>query len=394
MQLITSGRELGRELIRCCNEYGKIAFAVAWATSGTKAYEALLHRRAAIRHGVVGTHFYQTAPEVLEDFVDDERVRFVLQPSGVFHPKIYLFWSGKNWEGFVGSANLTAGALLRNAEVTLHLSSRDTDAQHIKSDLQDIIKGHWATAKKATSHSVSQYRDAHERMKAARESLSGRYGGKETATSPLQSNVMKMAWSQYFETVRDAGEAHLRNRLAVLALARSAFAQSGSLAGMDLETRAAVAGLPNKITELQGYFGSMKGDGVFHGLIKQDAIGISAALDHIPAVGRVERRDYERFVTAFHGAFPDGRKRAGVASRLLSMKRPDTFVCLSAKNRSGLADDFGIAASTIGYDAYWDSVIARVLDSRWWTSPEPSGTEERAVWDGRAAMLDAIFYDD
>ena len=75
------------------------------------------------------------------------------------------------------------------------------------------------------------------------------------------------------------------------------------------------------------------------------------------------------------------------------MKRPDQFVCLSSKNKRGLCKDFGITQSKIDYDFYWEEFIERIRDAPWWKSDEPEEKSERGVWLGRAAMLDAIFYE-
>lgn len=391
MKLISESKDLQRQLLRCMKTHDRISFAVAWATTGTKVYEALLAKREAIHHGVVGTHFYQTSPEVLEDFTGDDRVRFVLQPSGVFHPKIFLFRSGRRWEAFVGSANLTRGALGANAEVVMHVT-QDDDADHIRSDVQDTIKRFRSGGKKARPEDAEAYRESYERMKKVRDRLSGGYGALKS-TSPLQSEVMSKSWRQFYAAVREPGEGYLQDRIQLLADARDAFRTHENFAAMDVDTRAMIAGLPNARTDKQGYFGSMKGDGVFHGAIKGDAPGISVALDRIPLDGPVAREHYDAFVGEFEQALPDGRRRPGVASRLLAMKRPDTFVCLSKRNRAGLAEDFGISAGGIDFDVYWDGVVGRIRDSRWWSAAAPSGGNELATWQGRAAMLDAIFYE-
>ncbi len=315
----------------------------------------------------------------------------MLQPSGVFHPKVFLFRSGRRWDAFVGSANLTRGALGPNAEVVMHVTHED-GADHIRSDIQETIKRFRSDGKKAKPEDAEAYRDAHERMKKLRDRLSGNYGSTKS-TSPFQSEVMSKSWKQFYAAVREPGEGYLQDRIQLLADAREAFRTHASFGEMDVDTRAMIAGLPNGRTANQGYFGSMKGDGVFHGAIKGDTPGISAALDRIPLDGPVGREHYDAFVGEFEQALPDGRRRPGVASRLLAMKRPDTFVCLSKRNRAGLADDFGIPASGIDFDVYWDSVVGRIRDSRWWSASTPGGGDELATWQGRAAMLDAIFYD-
>jgi hypothetical protein len=370
--------------------HDRISFAVAWATTGTKVYDALVERRNTIHHGVIGTHFHQTAPDVLDKFVSDDRVRFVLRPSGVFHPKIFLFRSGREWDAFVGSANLTRGALGSNAEVVMHVSHEDGDEQ-VRTDIQETIKRFRSEGKKATREVADAYRETYDRMKKLRDRLSGDYGSSKS-TSPLESDVMRMSWKDFQAAVRAPGEDFLQDRIDLLADAREAFRSNPDFRSMDVDTRAMIAGLPNGRTHKQSYFGSMKGDGVFHGAVKRDTPGISTALDRIPLDGPVVREHYDAFVAAFETALPDGRQRPGVASRLLAMKRPDVFVCLSKRNRTALAQDFGISANGIDFETYWDGVVGRIRDSRWWTTTRPNGGKELSLRQGRAAMLDAIFY--
>lgn len=46
------------------------------------------------------------------------------------------------------------------------------------------------------------------------------------------------------------------------------------------------------------------------------------------------------------------------------------------------------------YDRYWDEIVERIMDAPWWNAPRPTRSLEAAVWDGRAAMLDSIFYEE
>lgn len=390
MKLITDRTKLARELTRCIANHDRLSFAVAWATR-TKVYDTLLARRDAIESGVVGTHFYQTDPQVLDDFSDDGRVRFVLQPSGVFHPKIFLFRSGRRFDAFVGSANLTHGAMSRNSEAVMHLSQDDEGAVSVRDELAEAIRTYHGMGRKVQDEDVDVYRAAYERMRRSRERLDGTYGSARS-TSPLESEVMRMSWKQYVAKIREAGDDHLHNRIALLKDIRSQFRRTPRFEDMSVDIRAMIAGLPNGRTENQGYFGSMRGDGYFHNAVKSSPAGISAALDCIPLEGPVTRQHYDRFVELFAPAVAGERQRPGVASRLLAMKRPDLFVCISKRNRTALARDFSIAASRIDFDLYWSAIADRIRDARWWSHPQPSGGRELEIWRGRSAMLDAIFY--
>ncbi len=119
----------------------------------------------------------------------------------------------------------------------------------------------------------------------------------------------------------------------------------------------------------------------------------NSLLDAIPLNGHVTQEMYERFVDELQKAFPEGGANIAVASRLLAMKRPDIFVCVDSKNRRKLAAAFAIPQS-VGVEQYWDSIIERIKDSTWWQVSSPKTGLESRIWKGRAAMLDALFYEE
>ena len=187
IRLRTGGESLSQKLIELTEKHDNIAFAVAWANHKNNAYEALLRNKEKISHAVIGTHFYQTHPDVLKNFIDCNEVRFVLQPQGIFHPKAYLFWSKNNWDILVGSANLTSGALGENKELMLYLSG-DTPSD-VRMDLQCQIKEYWyELGKVVTAQSESTYRKLWKRRQPNLKRVSG-----PSATNS-QSQVPSSLW--------------------------------------------------------------------------------------------------------------------------------------------------------------------------------------------------------
>jgi hypothetical protein len=183
----------------------------------------------------------------------------------------------------------------------------------------------------------------------------------------------------------------------VLGAARTLFEKYGTLAAMPKKDRQGVGGFIESADMPWGWFGSMWGAGTFKNLINEQPEKLSEALDQIPFSGPVQPSDYEAFVSRYKAAFPrknDQPTRHGLATatRLLAMKRPDYFVCLDRANKVGLSDAFGIKINNHDYDAYWDSVIERICESKWWNSRRPKDNYARQVWDGRTAFLDAIYY--
>jgi hypothetical protein len=207
-----------------------------------------------------------------------------------------------------------------------------------------------------------------------------------------------MTWDEFLSGVRKDRHHSIEGRIAVLGAARKLLDRSGTFSALDEMERKSFAGtLGSKEREKDAFdwawFGSMFGAGMFKNRIRENHPMISAALDSIPPRGPVTRQHYGRFAGLFLSAFRSDERGAGIApaSRLLAMKRPDYFVCFDSANREGLSSHFGVAASAVSLDTYWDFIIEPVMHSVWWLSPRPEGPDGD-IWDGRTAFLDAIYY--
>jgi len=172
---------------------------------------------------------------------------------------------------------------------------------------------------------------------------------------------------------------------------RNLFHRHPHFCGMPPEDQLKVAGLLKDQEPNYQWFGSMWGAGHFKHAIKVNDPAVSTALDAIPLRGPVDRAAYNRFVNTLRRAFPKGGMNVGVVSRLLAMKRPDLFVCLDKKNKQKLTEAFAIPKS-VDCDDYWDCIVQRIQDSTWWQTSRPEVADQKRIWDGRAAMLDALFY--
>ncbi len=205
-------------------------------------------------------------------------------------------------------------------------------------------------------------------------------------------DLVALPWPEFFARVR--AEQHppayplMQERLQVLRAIRQLFAQEVHFRDLDYVARRKVAGLLKSANPDFLLFGSMQWVGLFKRAVKDNNEEISLALDEIPLEGDIARDQYQRFTDRFLKAF----KRSGMAlaSRLLAMKRPDTFVCVNNENREGLAQAFGISPSRDA-QGYWD-LIERIRACTWWKASQPASGDERDVWRARAAFLDALFY--
>jgi hypothetical protein len=212
-----------------------------------------------------------------------------------------------------------------------------------------------------------------------------------------KSDVFSLSWPEYFTSIQKGKFHRFDWRIMLLTTAKSYFTKNIHFSDMEQNQRRELAGIA---TEKQsrsifdwGYFGSMKGAGKFQNRINENNRFISQALDAIPLQGNVHKIDYNNFVDLFQQAFPDGGSGIVIASRLLAMKRPDCFVCLSRRNKAGLCEAFGVSKSVL-FETYWDDIIEQIHNSVWYSSEMPKDDAEAKAWFGRVAMLDAIFYNE
>lgn len=391
VKLISTNAALKSNLLRLIKKYDHISFGTAWASAGTDVFAELVKAKAKITTGVIGTHFYQTHPDVLDEFVGSGQVRFVLQPEGVFHPKVFAFWTAESWEILIGSANLTAGALKANTELSTVITHEDGTPELLGEALATINGYEGRTISQVDANN---YRRIWELKAPIRDKLEGTYGGNQAAKPEVESPVMTMDWLTLYTEIQKDKTHGFTDRLGMLDQVAHAFAKAQHFNDIPLQERLGIAGLRSKAIKNSEWFGSMVGAGKFYELMNASEPAFSVALDAIPSTGAVTKHQYDTFIREYLKAFPNGRDGVGTATRLLSMKRPDTFLCVDAANLKKLAQDVGMRRpDKLDYERYWTEVVERLQQAPWWQSPEPKQQNEAKAWRARAAMLDAIFYE-
>lgn len=398
MKIITKPAYIDNKLVELMEKYTNYYIATAWASMNSSAASKLLDNEKHITKMVVGTHFYQTHPDFIKTFASHRNVKFILKTDKIFHPKVYLFSDENgNWECLIGSANFTQAALTKNDEIMIHITSNDQGSEKIFTDILETIDSYWEYAEEMTEIEITKYTNIWKKNKTKLDSLRNVYGGYTSKKSMIKSNILSLQWDEYYKKIRgtiNEKDYSFSERIEVLQKINNYFTEKQIFSSFTKLQRKQVAGLIDDGSEIKWkWFGSMVGAGVFHSKINNNDPNISNALNCIPLTGPVNEAHYNQFIKTFKLAFPTGKCGIGIASRLLAMKRPDYFVCLDGQNRSALCKDFGIPQK-IDFETYWEQIIARIIDSVWWSSscPEDSRKEEKQAWNGRVAMIDAIFY--
>jgi hypothetical protein len=323
-------------------------------------------------------------------------MQFVKQGSGVFHPKVYLFESSKDdWAYLIGSANFTASAFSTNSEACLLVEASDDPTGATRRGVEAALAGYWKLSEPFEPDELASYRSLWKLFHQKRRGMADDFGDKTRGRSLLATDLIKMTWPRYLKTVLNEKRQYIDERIEVLEKARELFDDNKSFRRMSPTERKGIAGIATLESEVPwGWFGSMFGNGTFRSIVNANSSALSRALDAIPPRGEVRKEHYDNFIRTYLTAFPQRRQHGlATATRLLTMKRPDYFVCFDSANRKGICAAFGIALHHHDYERYWNSVIERILLTEWWRSPRPLAKRGSSIWDGRSAFLDTLYYD-
>ena len=138
---------LGKELKKSINNAQKIDINVSFLMeSGVKLILNDLEK--AIEKGVkirilTGNYLNITQPQALYLlFEKDIDLRFYSNPNHSFHPKAYIFHNESDSEIYIGSSNLSKGALTDSIEWNYHFkkSEKTADFMHFQNTFNDLFE--------------------------------------------------------------------------------------------------------------------------------------------------------------------------------------------------------------------------------------------------------------
>lgn len=342
MKILCKPKDITSTLVCLIDDYNYFRWSVAWASNGFPLFDKLIEHSDRVAQLVVGIHFYQTSPGFIEAFLHHPAARFVLQTSGTFHPKIYLFENdAADWACVIGSANFTKAAFSGNCEAVVYFNSSEPNAAALYRYIRTTVDDHWALGKQMELDELARYQSLWKLHRKRLNLLSDKYGSSSKGKSLVSVSLFGLNWPEFAAKVK-AEELHhsFEDRLAVLKAARSLFEEYTSFSEVPPSEQRDVAGFVPRDGLPWAYFGSMAGAIRFKKAVGANDPALCRAIDSIPMEGAITYDCYNQFVKSFQEAFPHGGDGVAVATRLLAMKRPDTFVCLDKRNRSRLCGAF------------------------------------------------------
>jgi HKD family nuclease len=379
-------------------KHDEIYVAAAWGSNGPVA-ASLFKQVSKFRSVTFGLAFCQTDPDLVDRMVGVANSFVALSDKGTFHPKLYYFTTDGEAEAIVGSSNFTNGGLGTNLEANLHIKGPRTAS--VFEQIRGAIQAFSKLQRPVTKELATVYRlqfNATKKLKKPKAPLLPRSGPQ---SKQLASKLVNMSWADYAASVR-AGKFHnYSERLAVLRACQRMISSVSSFTDLSGNEWKAIAGVIGERQKRDSgldhhdwaWFGSMKGMGDFANRISEKDRHLAAAMDGIPRHGDVAEDHYKSFCKEFLLGFQNSQRTGSypTATRLLAMKRPDVFVCVSKPNLVGIADGLGFSKSTLTLENYWERVIEPIRVSPWFNASRPSG-KDAELWDARVAMLDAIYY--
>ncbi len=389
--IIMSADALKKALVDLFLWADSVDMAFAWANSSEGVAQ---HWRSLdigkIRRAAIGVAFAGKEPAALLDLHRaSDRLRIVHQKSGTFHPKVMLGRRGQQSRALVGSANVTVGAYTVNTELCVLLEGAMSDRQ--MREIEAFIKDRWEEGSPLDLKWLAKYEASFKRARSQR----GKIKIPPLSTCAPRLTALNMTWTEYVELINAQEDRLARIGFAVrpadgrrsyfeeLDDAAKLFRAKGGFAHL---SKASCNFLMGK-GDSSGLLGSMGGAGAaMH--IAQNSPAKLAEIDKLPSTGAVALTDVEILLRAL--TKPKG-VGLGVATRLMAAKRPDLFVSINRGSEPKLAKarNGGRVRSIKQYLAF----LRELWSTDWHRARRPAAPEERAIWNRRAALMDAALYE-
>ena len=394
VRVVVTSKAMVDELAALSEWADDIDIIFAWASSsrGNAPHWKAIDLNK-VRRAIIGVHFNQTEPEALQALMDLGVVRVFVGSDGVFHPKVVVGMKGDTYRVIIGSSNFTNGGYGSNVEVNAVIEG-DLASEPIAAivGFSDKQWNHWKTFKpddKWLKKYEAAWRARPKPPKTPRPS--------GQVNLPMAEVDLDVGFDEFFllivsqenrlladqDTIRvfdDERSSYLQEAEAC----QAAFAAHPTFAKMPEDSRRLVAGWGD---DTSGYFGRMTGAGYFKQMALEDPAAIGKHLDRLPLAGKVTKVLAQEVLEGLLGLNGVG---LGVATRLLTVKRPDLFLTVNNANRERLREVMGGSPTTVGG---YIKLHERLWALPWFSAAEPEDEDRRRVWAARVGLLDALLYE-
>lgn len=339
MKLLTTADEIGNEISLCIKnkKYNHISFAIAWIKNNA-VYNKLVEHGKKIKDSTVGIDFAGTDITVLEE-LKSFNVRICKNNGNyTFHPKIYLFYNDKKeYTAIIGSANLTNGGMHNNDECAVLFTEKNNSKMYSK--LIEQLQTYFKKAKPITNALLDEYSILIDNINTKNEEIKKIMSSAnkiidETPYINLTwNNVSKSVMKYYF----DLRKSMLND---IQEIFSNMHKNKHNFEDLDIDSRRKIIGNAKKDDNIYKAFGGIGSAGSAQGIIlnknnkyRDYLHNIGKALHSIPVL---TNKTFQKFPEDTVREFLNtvlSIKGCGIstATRLLTVKRPDLFVCINSE---------------------------------------------------------------
>ena len=365
-----------------------VDIATAWATSND-GLRSLQQLDAAVRiRAVVGLWGNLTDPTTLRTLSEIGELRLV-DASRRFHPKVFLFRGSGRLVAWIGSANFTSGGFGMNEEALFET----TNAQAIARWFDQL----WNLCGPIGDHDIDEYAESRRRNPPQPSTPPPLPANAARSSNPAGMLEKVDGWRDYVDALEQC------DRWWSMHFGWSVLGELNSWSQTiqvlhDLVIRRDWRTLDDH--DRQRLLGHTPGDGwALLGRMRAPAMQ-SVFGDHLSSIQGI----VQRVAAEPEAAFPNAAVRAytrligldgvgpGIATRLLTLAKPDRFVSLNRASTAGLATSFAVAPSTLSRPSNYGRLLERVYGKAWYRDPRPVDAREETIRWMRAALLDCFMY--
>ena len=375
-----------------------VDIAVAWVGPSLAVDSLLNHADDARIRIVVGLSGNSTEPTTLRRFLAEENIDLRVAPAprgGLFHPKFYRFRSRERTVCWIGSANFTRGGFGGNAELVHEFRDR-------KERGRDWFEVLWAELDEDPEPAIVDYEKHYRPPKPG-----GYRSGKTIRRRDLPRLQDIRTWDDFVAGLEKLDDyCHQRrfgwdvlgdtySYLHTIGVGREV-ARRGNWKDFTRRDRNVLLGLGHwDKTGAWGLLGNMRNARAAVSAFTPPGNSAirSRVSEHIQDVVDAEE---DEIGEAAHGAVAGIRELhrfgPGVATRALTLARPDLLVSVNEPSKAGLGA-FARMTPDEGYLAdNYRELLAKLHDTGWCKAPEPGNARDREIWLCRVALVDAFVY--
>ena len=366
----------------------RIDIASAWATSNAGLRALQNNRTKPLRiRAVIGLSGNSTDPATLATLADIGKLR-ITDESRLFHPKVYMFHGKGKSIAWVGSANFTSGGFGKNEELLFEIS--DTKA------VEEWFNQLWKRCGPLDEEILVKYTERYDKWRQSNPTRPSPPPEKDNI-EPLKLLENVSDWKSYIDALEQCdswwqagyswsvlGETHSWSE--TIQVLHDILMRKDWNTMSEFDKKRLLG-----LTSNQGGWGLLG---------RMRAPAISSVFGHnsekikrlIQSVTEFTDSDFpHKAVKAYEKLLKYKGIGPGIATRLLTLARPDRFVSLNDASKKGLADSFGLAPSTLRNPKNYGHLLEVIYSQDWYRETDPE--TESTIWWMRAALLDCFVYE-